>query len=435
MTVDWRELQRWGISEKNLPPGTVVRFRQPSFWELYKWYAIGLVAAVIVEALLIAWLLFLRARRRQAEGENLRLARLAEAERRELGEVVSNVPGIVWESRVDPGTNTRKTTFISDYVEKMLGYTAEEWMSAPADFGLSLMPEDEDRQRAMRDSEAVITSGKEGYLQFRWRAKDGRIVWVQSYLIPILENGEPVGLRGVTLDISERKQSEERFAKAFRANPQPMSITTVADGRYLDVNDSFLAMSGYTRDEVIGHTSLELNVWETAKTRSDFVEQLVEQGSIVNVETKFRTKGGSQRVLLSSAESLEIAGEKCLLMASSDITERKESEEALRAAHEEVSRLKNQLQEENIYLQEEINLEQNFGEMVGASDALKYVLFKIRQVAPTETTVLISRRDWYRKRAGGARNSQRQRPPRSTAGKSQLRRLVGQLDRERIVRP
>jgi transcriptional regulator with GAF, ATPase, and Fis domain len=73
-----------------------------------------------------------------------------------------------------------------------------------------------------------------------------------------------------------------------------------------------------------------------------------------------------------------------------DITDRKESEESLRLAHGEVSRLKNQLQEENIYLQEEIKLGQNFGEIVGASAALKYVLFKIEQVAPTDSTVLIT---------------------------------------------
>jgi hypothetical protein len=62
----------------------VVRFRQPSFWEVYKWYAFGLVAVVIVEALLIGWLLVLRVRRRQAEEENLRLALLAEAEHKRL---------------------------------------------------------------------------------------------------------------------------------------------------------------------------------------------------------------------------------------------------------------------------------------------------------------------------------------------------------------
>ena len=524
---DWRELQRWKINESSLPAGSVVLFRQPSFWELYKWYIVSLVTACLVEALLIAWLLFTRARRRQAEEDNERLARIAEAERQELDEVVSNVPGVVWETRIEPGTNERKTTFISAYIENMLGYTPEEWLSAPPGFGLRLMPEDEDRQRVLSDSEAVIASGRKGFTQYRWRAKDGRIVWVETYLIPILdESGKAVGLRGVTLDITDRKQgeemlrrkqlelsgiigsamdaiitidesqrillfnaaaekifectateaigqpleqfipqrfrfahrnhiqvfgdhnvtrrsmglksdlwglrasgeefpieasisrinvdrekfytvilrdvtqrklaeevlrqSEERFAKAFRANPQPMSLSIISGGRYLDVNESFLAMSGYTREEVIGHTSLELKVWADAQTRADFVQQLLDHGSAVNIETKFRTKDGSFRVLLSSGESLEIGGEKCLLLASSDITERKNVEEALRAAHEEVSRLKNQLEEENTYLREEINLEHNFGEIVGRSDALKYVLFKVEQVAPTETTVLIT---------------------------------------------
>ena len=98
-------------------------------------------------------------------------------------------------------------------------------------------------------------------------------------------------------DITERKRavdelrySEERFAKAFRSNPQPMSLTTIAGGRYLDANDSFLQMSGYTRAEVIGHTSLELNIWETPEARAQFVDQLARVGSVVNLETKFRTK-------------------------------------------------------------------------------------------------------------------------------------------------
>ena len=63
--------------------------------------------------------------------------------------------------------------------------------------------------------------------------------------------------------------SEERFAKSFRANPQPMSLTTIANGLYLDVNDSFLAMSGYTREEVIGHTSLELADLGNKRTPSE----------------------------------------------------------------------------------------------------------------------------------------------------------------------
>src|SRR5688500_8107323 len=68
------------------------------------------------------------------------------------------------------------------------------------------------------------------------------------------------------------KSSEERFAKAFKVNPQPMSLTILATGLYIDVNESFLAMSGYTREEVIGHTSLELGIWETPAARTEFVK-------------------------------------------------------------------------------------------------------------------------------------------------------------------
>jgi PAS domain S-box-containing protein len=191
-----------------------------------------------------------------------------------------------------------------------------------------------------------------------------------------------------TLEALQR--NEERFAKAFRANPQPMSLTTLSNGRYIDVNESFLTMSGYTREEVIGHTSLELGIWETPDHRVQFVERLNNLGSLVNFETRFRTKEGSLRVLLSSAEKLDIAGEQCLLVASSDITERMEAELALRTANDELQQLKNQLEAENIYLQQELQLDERFGEIVGQSDAIKYVLFKIGQVAPTDSTVLIT---------------------------------------------
>src|SRR5215510_1929047 len=80
----------------------------------------------------------------------------------------------------------------------------------------------------------------------------------------------------------ESHRSEDRFAKAFRANPQPMSLTTIAEGRYIDVNDSFLAMCGYARDEVIGHSSLELGIWETPGHRTAFIQRLKEDGFLVN---------------------------------------------------------------------------------------------------------------------------------------------------------
>ena len=184
-------------------------------------------------------------------------------------------------------------------------------------------------------------------------------------------------------------ESEELFAKVFRVSPLPMSLLTETELRYLDVNNAFLEMSGFTRDEVIGHTAIELRVCETAELRDAFIQDLRQHGSLLNVEAKFRRNDGSFRVLLSSTELVDCASEQCILVVSTDITERKESELALQHAHEELKQLKNQLEEENIYLQEELHLDHSFGEIVGNSDAIKYVLAKIRQVAPTNSTVLI----------------------------------------------
>jgi len=603
---------------------------------------IAVIAALLMQALLIAWLLIMRSRRRKAESESHSLARLAKAEHQRLNEVVSNVPGVVWETRVDPVTRERQPTFVSDYVEKMAGYTAKEWLSTPG-FLLRLLNE-EDRERIFHEADEILAKRQAGVLNYRWLAKDGRTIWVETHVTPILdEQGNSIGLRGVSLDVTaqrsaedarhqseersraileaipdmmflqtrdgvfldyhvkdtkdlarppeeflgknirdvlppelaaeflerfrraeqgepqimeyeldvnrkhgwyearivltgdnilsvvrdvtarklveialkeneaqlagiissaidgiltvdesqrivlvnaaaeklfdysaaellgqpldrliperfrdihrqrirefserptprrlglmgefygvrssgeefpiessisqvelngqkfytvmlrditelkqtvdELRQSQERFGKVFRANPQPMALTTLAEGRYLDVNESFLAVSGYSREEVIGHTSLELDIWESKAARDDFIRQMNSSGAVVNVETRLHTKDGTTRVLLSSAEKLDISGQQCVLVASSDVTERVANQRALQAAHAELQELKNKLEAENIYLQEELKLDPTFGEIVGQSEPLRQLLFQIQQVAPTDTTVLIT---------------------------------------------
>jgi PAS domain S-box-containing protein len=237
---DERQLKRWGISDQKLPTGNIVQFKEPTFWEEDKWYIIGAAAAILVEGALIAILLITLRRERAAERERKRLTTVAESTHRRLDEIVSNVPGIVWEAMAVPGTKTRKTTFISDHVQKMLGYTPEEWLAQPPGFGAKILHE-EDRERVLQESEDAFANRKDGFSQFRWLAKDGRVVWTENYLIPITNgNGKVIGLRGVAIDISDRKQAEETARRAeekdlaiLAAIPDLMFVQT-RDGVYID---------------------------------------------------------------------------------------------------------------------------------------------------------------------------------------------------------
>lgn len=130
-------------------------------------------------------------------------------------------------------------------------------------------------------------------------------------------------------DAGNLTDSEERFAKIFRASPQPMVLTTMKEGRIIDVNDSALKMSGHTRDEIIGLTSLEIGVFNSPEHRKAAIGALLQTGSVRNMELQFPMKNGEKRLLLCSAELIELSGEKCIVIASSDITERKEAEQQL----------------------------------------------------------------------------------------------------------
>ena len=137
-------------------------------------------------------------------------------------------------------------------------------------------------------------------------------------------------------EIAERQQaeaklrlSEEKFSKAFRCSPDPISMTTFGDGRFIEVNDSFLETTGYTRAEVIGVTAEELNIWVDPEARVEFRQSLQQEGIVQTQEYEFRVKSGAVRVWLLSAEVIQIGNELCLLAVIKDITERKRTEKAL----------------------------------------------------------------------------------------------------------
>lgn len=126
------------------------------------------------------------------------------------------------------------------------------------------------------------------------------------------------------------RQSEEKFSRAFRSSPDSIAITTLEEGRYIDVNDGFLLATGYSREEVIGRTARDLNVWSDPAVRGLMVGLLREHGQIRDFEFHFQTKSGETRIGLRSAELIELNGETCIIGITRDITNRVRLEEQLR---------------------------------------------------------------------------------------------------------
>ena len=165
-------------------------------------------------------------------------------------------------------------------------------------------------------------------------------------------SGKAIGHITIVRDITKRKQvlqamreSEDKFSKAFRASPDASAITRFDDGLYIDVNDNYTVVTGWTREEIINHTSKEIGIWAKAKDRDKMLKILKEKGRVQNEEFEFRKKSGEVRVWLFSGEPIEIGGERCIIAMTVDITERKRAEEALKQKVEELRIAYERLQE------------------------------------------------------------------------------------------
>jgi PAS domain S-box-containing protein len=194
-------------------------------------------------------------------------------------------------------------------------------------------------------SRAIAEKG-EYRQEYRIIWPDGSMRWVEGRAKPVYdEGGQCLKMSGFIVDITERKQaedalrmSEDKFSKAFRSSPDAIAIARLADGMILEVNGRWEEILGYTRDEAVGRTVWELQIYQNPGERARLVALVDEQGSARDFEVDIRKKTGEIRNVLTCAEPMMIRDEPCLLVIVRDVTELKLAEEALRRNEEALRR-------------------------------------------------------------------------------------------------
>jgi PAS domain S-box-containing protein len=222
----------------------------------------------------------------------------------------------------------------NDLYCKMLGYSPEELRALTY---LELTPERWLAEEEAIVREQIIPRGYSDVYQKEYRRKDGTIFPVELRTILSRDSeGRAVGMWATVRDITQRKQSEERllqseekFRLAFHTTQNVMGISTLQDGCYLEINKAFETTLGYSRDEVIGRTSSEIGIWTQHAQRQELVKKLVDQGCLRDIEAILRTKSGTLKTFIFSADIIPFQGVSCIMSAWLDISERKRAEDAL----------------------------------------------------------------------------------------------------------
>jgi diguanylate cyclase (GGDEF)-like protein/PAS domain S-box-containing protein len=193
---------------------------------------------------------------------------------------------------------------------------------------------DLDARRRVRD--ILRAGGPVRNFECRWRKKSGEIADVLLSAEVVELGGERVMLsNGIDVTDTRRaeaalRETQARFVKIFQSSPVPVVISRLGDGRYLEVNDAWLAWFGHTRDAAVGTTSVDLGVWISAADRDELVGRVQAGLPVRNLETRMRKRSGEIADVLLSSEPIELGGEACIVTSVMDITDQKLAERQLR---------------------------------------------------------------------------------------------------------
>jgi PAS domain S-box-containing protein len=192
------------------------------------------------------------------------------------------------------------------------------------------------KNEKMRGAISDALHGKKSSFEGEYLTVTGNVLTQMSanFSPSFSEDGSVTGVIGIFEDITDRvraekslKELEERFRLAFHTSPDSININTI-DGIYVEINEGFMKLTGYSRDEVIGKSSRDISIWDIPEDRERLIEGLKKDGFIRNLESRFRMKDGSHRIALMSANIIMLQGNPHIISVTKDITRLRETEKA-----------------------------------------------------------------------------------------------------------
>lgn len=240
-----------------------------------------------------------------------------------VNDITNSIDGIVWESDL----KTFKFTYISDQVEKILGYSAEEWLSEENFWINHIHPEDQ--VMAVKYCHDEILKGNYHTFNYRMLHKNGHYIWLQDRVSVIKQNNIPTYLRGLLVNIQKDKEYLDKIEEEKKLSQTLIKFLPNAvfifdqDGKMLLWNDKFLELSEYLDEEVV-HLS-PFHFFDSSRSEL-LIKQLeiIERFGYTEVETEFTSKSGKRKPIFLMARKLNYDGKICIYGVGVDISQRNE---------------------------------------------------------------------------------------------------------------